>query len=841
MANVNVNAPAKQAPIMAPPTCTDDPILPRSRWSALQITPINNNNPFSSPPTPDALINFVHNLGYPKVVRTFSVVVTNDMFQSKKKANPIVIPNIRFTKLIIHHLQSKHKFHPRPVFGIPIPNELITADIQGEQYYKEYMEKVVKHQRYLVGKEGNDPDSPAPKPAKATKKSKPSAPKVDLRPPVIKLASSQQPKPKPAPAKSRENKRKLVIETFDKPPPAKRSKPGLVTKRRKPTSYLKSVDKSVGEGIPEKEPRFDYEEADIQRVVEESLKSLHDAPRGPLPPMVIREPDSRKFQPLIEVSPAEQYIFQRRTPTSTEPSGHAESPSIYLALGLTDNDLESDEEVPLMVKENLKLIVKEHVILEEPASSTGTLYSLQHHANDFSFGDLFFNDKPSDVENEKITAETEAESMVSRLKSNSRQQASGGEVRQSQVCLYTLENLDIPQQKKKRHDSPKTPPGSPPHQLPPPPPAAGPSGTSRYPGASGSSQVPPLPPLPSSINQESRSHGFTAPSSSKTTASAEYTAWTTTNIRLEPSVSSIPKDLHMDDDMALDEHVHSSDDEDIKSAHIPKASALASTYTPPPENSLLTQTGDMAMFMYQIEECHKLLTDSMDESIIKHNVSKPLPLGGPPGQVTIQSDFFFNKDLEYLRYDSKGGRPALSILKMKVAYYPDVLLEQMVPDHMWVKEECKYDIAAIAVRTHMRILSVVRIEVFSTYGGDDRGIRRCLCRLRVWSEKWSGRVILYFSTAHDLVVVKLYFKKRDHHLITFQSGGRCNKIDYLLVQRGDLKACKDYRVFPKKACSSKHNLLVLDILFKSVQRRREGSALPRILWKNLNGDAAEAF
>nr|GEU44250.1 hypothetical protein [Tanacetum cinerariifolium] len=56
----------------------------------------------------------------------------------------------------------------------------------------------------------------------------------------------------------------------------------------------------------------------------------------------------------------------------------------------------------------------------------------------------------------------------------------------------------------------------------------------------------------------------------------------------------------MDDDMALDVQAQSSDDEDIGTAHIPKnnwASALASTYSPPPEDSLLAQTGDMAMFM----------------------------------------------------------------------------------------------------------------------------------------------------------------------------------------------------------------------------------------------------
>nr|GFA65916.1 hypothetical protein [Tanacetum cinerariifolium] len=117
--------------------------------------------------------------------------------------------------------------------------------------------------------------------------------------------------------------------------------------------------------------------------------------------------------------------------------------------------------------------------------------------------------------------------------------------------------------------------------------------------------------------------------------------------------------------------------------------------------------------------------------------------GGPPGQVTIQSDFFFNKDLEYLRYGSKGRRPALSISKMKVACYPDARIKQMVLDQFWIEEECKYDIVVMygishwwfqrqrfyidrhtsegdrsAVRTHMRILSVVRIEVFSMYGYD---------------------------------------------------------------------------------------------------------------------------
>ncbi|GJX01926.1 hypothetical protein Tco_0185839 [Tanacetum coccineum] len=122
---------------------------------------------------------------------------------------------------------------------------------------------------------------------------------------------------------------------------------------------------------------------------------------------------------------------------------------------------------------------------------------------------------------------------------------------------------------------------------------------------------------------------------------------------------------------------------------------------------------DVIHLQYQMEECHKLLTDQVDDAILRYNVSKPLPLGGPQGQVTILSDFFFNKDLEYLKYDSKGSRPALSISKMKAAYYPDVGLEQMVPDQIHTSEGNRR-----AVRTHMQILSVIRSEVFSLYGYD---------------------------------------------------------------------------------------------------------------------------
>nr|GEZ22093.1 hypothetical protein [Tanacetum cinerariifolium] len=175
--DVNVNAPAGQAPAMAPPVRTDDQILPLGcyrcqldeQWfdltkdtlgDAPQITPVNNNQAFISPPSFDALINFVNELECSKLVRNLSNVVTNDMGQltrahidyaeriweeftqsihtfiddkrnlaqhtlGKKKATLIVI-----LKSVLGYLKFSAKGTKREVFGMPIPGSLITADIQ---------------------------------------------------------------------------------------------------------------------------------------------------------------------------------------------------------------------------------------------------------------------------------------------------------------------------------------------------------------------------------------------------------------------------------------------------------------------------------------------------------------------------------------------------------------------------------------------------------------------------------------------------------------------------------------------------------------------------------------
>ncbi|GJX33486.1 retrovirus-related pol polyprotein from transposon TNT 1-94 [Tanacetum coccineum] len=94
--------------------------------------------------------------------------------RGKKKTAHLLIPSVRFTKLIIHHLETKHNIHPRTslplhyshdenvlntlkfvgkdgreIFGMPIPDALLADDIKGAPYYDEYLEHVAKYQQTL--------------------------------------------------------------------------------------------------------------------------------------------------------------------------------------------------------------------------------------------------------------------------------------------------------------------------------------------------------------------------------------------------------------------------------------------------------------------------------------------------------------------------------------------------------------------------------------------------------------------------------------------------------------------------------------------------------------------
>nr|GEX87069.1 hypothetical protein [Tanacetum cinerariifolium] len=483
MADMNIpatNAPAEQAQAIAPPTKTDDQILPSSNWvpigksncvldvqksqrnpifpivvailktptssgpsqhplrfllsifssfgtpyilrDALDITLTNDKNPFVAPPSSDTVIKYINTLGFPSTLMNVSAMSVNALYQpwrailsminmcltgktagfnrprhpvlqilwgivhssnidyaesiweefvqsiktfltdrknlatashGKKKTTHLLIPSIRFTKLIIHHLKTKHNIHPR----------------SGSPLHYSYDKSVLNTLRY-VRKDGREIFESS----KATKVTKPKVAKA------TKPASD--PKPKPAPTQlikdAPEKKQKLVQKTPDEPSPAK-IKGWISEKNTQAYEFTQPLPEVQGKGK--------------ERVVEE--QAAHDL-------LTLQTPKNK--------SPVDQFIFQRRTPMPAKAFGPAEYPSLDAKLALIDSRVGPNPGVQdegqagsnpsdaaeftttayPNVQGNLKLPSKDPVILEEPARSTGTLSSLQNLEKEISFTDQFF-------------------------------------------------------------------------------------------------------------------------------------------------------------------------------------------------------------------------------------------------------------------------------------------------------------------------------------------------------------------------------------------------------------------------------------------------------------------
>ncbi|GJZ56961.1 hypothetical protein Tco_0612455 [Tanacetum coccineum] len=290
MADVNVNAPAEQAPLLWTTPTHRLKSIQSSRcyghseahyfYQCLLLLPhtilLIYIQLFFGASSIEPILIMQRGCGKnsPYIIHAFVVHQVDHPSLTKQAQIPhkAVLPTfiLPYEEYVLRYLKFSAKGTKREVFGMPILNDLITADIRDGQYYNEYLEKVAKHQRYLASEEGSDPNSPAHKLAKATKpeatkKSKPSAPKAApvTKPAAAKASkftSSQQHKPKPA--KPQEKKQKLVTETPDEPSPTKSSKCGLVMKKHNPTSSLRLVDEFVDEGIPENEPSSSFREHD---------------------------------------------------------------------------------------------------------------------------------------------------------------------------------------------------------------------------------------------------------------------------------------------------------------------------------------------------------------------------------------------------------------------------------------------------------------------------------------------------------------------------------------------------------------------------------------------------
>ncbi|GJS61991.1 hypothetical protein Tco_0656775 [Tanacetum coccineum] len=364
MVDENVPAPA--------PTRSDDQILPFAVWvpirksnyvmdlqkkqknlifhivftldanllrEVLEITPTDQAHLFVSPPSGDAIMDFMNELGYPEtsghdrprypVLQMLWGIITNTNFdyaelmweefvqamqtfltdkanlgsptKKGRKGKPHVIPYY----LRLGNLKFVPKGEVDEVFGMPIPNELISNNIRNAPYYNAYLEMVAKHdQKVTTEKEGKKKTASAKQPKSKPATEKSSKPAPTTKPKVTKEkpskpSTAKPPKPKPSKEKS------------TKATPLQKAGKGKVAKVHNVKSSFQLAQGQAHVGsVAIREPV-----AEATRplpVVEGKGKAITTNELVAQSLLALHIPKRR--------STTDQFIFQRRTPATKEAS-----------------------------------------------------------------------------------------------------------------------------------------------------------------------------------------------------------------------------------------------------------------------------------------------------------------------------------------------------------------------------------------------------------------------------------------------------------------------------------------------------------------------------------------
>ncbi|GKC18420.1 hypothetical protein Tco_1020570 [Tanacetum coccineum] len=317
---------------------------------ALEITPIDQTHLFVSPPSGDAIMNFMNDLGYPEVVHFVSSMAVNHL-----SASPF---HLAEEDLRLGNLKFVSKGEIDEVFGMPIPNKLISNNIRNESYYNAYLEMVAKHdQKVAAKKEGKK-----------------------------KSASSKQPRVRSGCASKRAEVKQTSTCTKIKgvaiqEPVAEAIRPLPVVEGKGKAI----ITEELGEDV---EKQVDLEEKTAELGQDQAGSDPGETHESrPPPAQVLIDEDQAGPDPGIS----------------------------RVALARPDPEPTHDEfmtDLYPKVQESLKFPADEHVLLEDPLSSTGTLSSMKNLEDAYAIGDQFINDKSTDDEPGKLNVEAEVVSMV---------------------------------------------------------------------------------------------------------------------------------------------------------------------------------------------------------------------------------------------------------------------------------------------------------------------------------------------------------------------------------------------------------------------------------------------
>ena len=77
-----------------------------------------------------------------------------------------------------------------------------------------------------------------------------------------------------------------------------------------------------------------------------------------------------------------------------------------------------------------------------------------------------------------------------------------------------------------------------------------------------------------------------------------------------------------------------------------------------------------------------------------------------------------------------------------------------------------------------------------------------------------GSMVVDFANRIDLAIVNIYFKKKYEHRVTYKSGGKSTRVDYVMCTRRNLKEMCDYKVIVNECVAKQHHMVVCKMSLK---------------------------
>ena len=116
-------------------------------------------------------------------------------------------------------------------------------------------------------------------------------------------------------------------------------------------------------------------------------------------------------------------------------------------------------------------------------------------------------------------------------------------------------------------------------------------------------------------------------------------------------------------------------------------------------------------------------------------------------------------------------------------------------------------------------------------GEGNKGDEKIIGRYGSETKNKEGSMVVDFGKRMDLPIVNAYFEKKDEHWVTYNIGGKCTQVDYVMCRRRNLKEMCDCKVILNECVAKQHRVVVCKMALMVKKKKLEKVNLKIRWWK----------